>query len=224
MKKKVVCSLLAAAMAVSMTACGSGSASTAASTSGSSGTSSTSAAADSSAEAASTSSGSTEAEAVTSGSTAAEAVASASTAATGESAAVKATGDKPTIAFVPKVMGQAWWDYVQKSVESWSSEAGIDVIYKGPTEIDAAAQVQIMTDLDYIPQTDLNTDEDIINFQNGLLDLPSMTLKPHDPAVLSTIQIPCDWTGKDTPTPVFDRYLETLSNGDPAIRTFLLDL
>ena len=147
MKKKVVCSLLAAAMAVSMTACGSGSASTAASTSGSSGTSSTSAAADSSAEAASTSSGSTEAEAVTSGSTAAEAVASASTAATGESAAVKATGDKPTIAFVPKVMGQAWWDYVQKSVESWSSEAGIDVIYKGPTEIDAAAQVQIMTDL-----------------------------------------------------------------------------
>lgn len=147
MKKKVVCSLLAAAMAVSMTACGSGSASTAASTSGSSGTSSTSAAADSSAEAASTSSGSTEAEAVTSGSTAAEAIASASTAATGESAAVKATGDKPTIAFVPKVMGQAWWDYVQKSVESWSSEAGIDVIYKGPTEIDAAAQVQIMTDL-----------------------------------------------------------------------------
>lgn len=82
---------------------------------------------------------------------------------------------------------------------------------------------QIMTDLNYIPQTDLNTDEDIINFQNGLLDLPSMTLKPHDPAVLSTIQIPCDWTGKDTPTPVFDRYLDTLSNSDPAIRTFLLE-
>ena len=57
------------------------------------------------------------------------------------------TGDTPTIAFVPKVMGQAWWDYVQKGVEEWSKDTGYDVIYKGPTEIDAAAQVQIMTDL-----------------------------------------------------------------------------
>ena len=44
-------------------------------------------------------------------------------------------------------MGQAWWDYVQSGVEEWSSEKGIDVIYKGPTEVDAAAQVQIMTDI-----------------------------------------------------------------------------
>lgn len=55
--------------------------------------------------------------------------------------------DVPKIAFVPKVMGQAWWDNVQKNVEEWATETGIEVIYKGPTEIDAAAQVQIMTDL-----------------------------------------------------------------------------
>lgn len=58
-----------------------------------------------------------------------------------------ADSDVPTIAFVPKVMGQAWWDYVQTGVEAWSAETGYDVIYKGPTEVDAAAQVQIMTDL-----------------------------------------------------------------------------
>ncbi len=58
-----------------------------------------------------------------------------------------ADGEKPTIAFVPKVMGQAWWDYVQSGVESWAASSGYDVIYKGPTEVDAAAQVQIMTDL-----------------------------------------------------------------------------
>lgn len=63
------------------------------------------------------------------------------------SAEDKPAGDVPTIAFVPKVMGQAWWDYVQSGVEEWSSEKGIDVIYKGPTEVDAAAQVQIMTDI-----------------------------------------------------------------------------
>lgn len=53
----------------------------------------------------------------------------------------------PTIAFVPKVEGQAWWDYVHSGVDAWAADNGIDVIYKGPTEIDAAAQVQIMTDL-----------------------------------------------------------------------------
>ncbi|MBQ8971409.1 MAG: substrate-binding domain-containing protein [Lachnospiraceae bacterium] len=57
------------------------------------------------------------------------------------------SGDTPTIAFVPKVEGQAWWDYVHSGVDEWAAEKGIDVIYKGPTEIDAAAQVQIMTDL-----------------------------------------------------------------------------
>ena len=55
--------------------------------------------------------------------------------------------DKPTIAFVPKVMGQAWWDYVESGVHEWEEETGYEVIYKGPTTVDAAAQVQIMTDL-----------------------------------------------------------------------------
>lgn len=54
----------------------------------------------------------------------------------------------PVIAFVPKVIGQAWWDYVRDGgVMKWAEETGIEVKYQGPTEIDAAAQVQIMTDL-----------------------------------------------------------------------------
>lgn len=58
-----------------------------------------------------------------------------------------AESETPTIAFVPKVIGQAWWDHVQENVEEWAADEGIDVIYKGPTDTDAAAQVQIMTDL-----------------------------------------------------------------------------
>jgi len=60
------------------------------------------------------------------------------------------TSDKgtPVIAFVPKVIGQAWWDYVRDGgVTKWSQDNGIEVKYQGPTEVDAAAQVQIMTDL-----------------------------------------------------------------------------
>ena len=35
--------------------------------------------------------------------------------------------------------GQAWWDHVQENVEEWAADEGIDVIYKGPTDTDAAA-------------------------------------------------------------------------------------
>ena len=58
-----------------------------------------------------------------------------------------AESETPTIAFVPKVTGQAWWDHVQENVEEWAADEGIDFIYKGPTDTDAAAQVQIMTGL-----------------------------------------------------------------------------
>lgn len=87
------------------------------------------------------------------------------------------------------------------------------------------AYQHIVTDLSYIGQDDLNADEDIISFRNGLLSLKGTTpfLIPHTPAVLSTIQIPCDWIGHDTPTPVFDRYLHTLTNGDPQLQQLLLE-
>ena len=50
-----------------------------------------------------------------------------------------AESETPTIAFVPKVTGQVWWDHVQENVEEWAADEGIDVIYKGPTDTDAAA-------------------------------------------------------------------------------------
>ena len=65
--------------------------------------------------------------------------------------------DGPVIAFVPKVIGQAWWDYVKTGVEAWAEETGYEVIYKGPTSVDSAEQVQIMTDL-------VNQDIDVLCF------------------------------------------------------------
>ena len=64
---------------------------------------------------------------------------------------------KPVIAFVPKIIGQAWWDYVQVGVEEWSEETGYEVMYKGPVDVDAASQVQILTDV-------INTKPDILCF------------------------------------------------------------
>ena len=83
----------------------------------------------------------------------------------------------------------------------------------------------IMSDLSYLSQDDLNADEDIINFQNGLLRVSGadMTLLPHTPEVRSTIQIPCNWSEEPNETPVFDRYLNTLTNGDEAVKALLLE-
>lgn len=83
----------------------------------------------------------------------------------------------------------------------------------------------IVTDLNYISQDELDADEDLINFRNGLLKITAdeLTLMPHSPQVLSTIQIPCDWKGKDTPTPVFDKYIHTLTNGNAAVKQLLLE-
>lgn len=89
----------------------------------------------------------------------------------------------------------------------------------------AEAYNQVITDLNYVSQDDLNANEDLINFQNGLLRITesNATLVPHSPDILSTIQIPCSWTGRETPTPVFDRYMLTLTNGDKAIEQLLLE-
>jgi len=82
----------------------------------------------------------------------------------------------------------------------------------------------LTTDLNYVSQDDLNADESIINFTNGLLRVTAteLTLLPHSPDVLSTVQIPCRWTGHSAPTPVFDGYMNTLTNKDWAILILLL--
>ena len=72
----------------------------------------------------------------------------------------------------------------------------------------------LLTDNFFVAEEDLNADEDVINFQNGLLRLSDMTLLPHSPEVLSTIQLPCCWPENPVDTPVYDRYMRMLTGGD----------
>ncbi len=83
----------------------------------------------------------------------------------------------------------------------------------------------LVSDLDHVEQDKLDADETLINFQNGLLRVTDkeLSLIPHTPDVYSTIQIPCRWIGQQQPTPVFDQYLKTLTNGDNAVAQLLLE-
>ena len=66
---------------------------------------------------------------------------------------------------------------------------------------------------------ELNADETLINFKNCLLRVTadSLTSIPHTLNVYSTIKIPCNWTGKPSPTPEFDSYMDTLTNREKAV-------
>lgn len=83
----------------------------------------------------------------------------------------------------------------------------------------------LTTDLNYVSQDELNADESLINFTNGLLRVTAteLTLLPHSSEVLSTIQIPCRWTGHPEPTPIFDQYITDFTSGDKAIEQLLLE-
>lgn len=79
----------------------------------------------------------------------------------------------------------------------------------------------LTTDDNWTSSRELNADENIINFKNGILHLDTMKLEPHSPRYLSTIQIPCDWTDVDTPTPIYDDFIRTLTDNDESIQLLL---
>ena len=81
--------------------------------------------------------------------------------------------------------------------------------------------LDLSTDGHYVDASELDTDENIINFKNGVLRLDTMTLEPHSPDVKSTIQIDCEWSEKDIETPIYDNYIKTLVNSDPKTIHFL---
>lgn len=81
----------------------------------------------------------------------------------------------------------------------------------------------LKTDLTFVDESLLNADENIINFQNGLLYLNEMKLYPHSPDVLTTIQIPCNYDPDNRQAPVFTKFLQELTEGDKEKAELLLE-
>lgn len=75
----------------------------------------------------------------------------------------------------------------------------------------------LTTDVNCINADLLNSNEDIINFKDGLLNIHTGELLNHTPDVLSTIQIPANYTdviNSPDNAPVFDDYINTLCDGN----------
>lgn len=56
-------------------------------------------------------------------------------------------------------------------------------------------------------------DPNYLNFKNGMLDLRTLELGPHDPDFYSTVQLSCDWI-PHAECPTFDRFLEEVAYED----------
>lgn len=83
--------------------------------------------------------------------------------------------------------------------------------------------VDLMTDLNFISQDELNNNENIINFKNGLYDIKRKVLIPHTPKIITTIQIPCNWNDdEEVNAPIFMSYINRLTNNDDAKKSLLL--
>lgn len=97
------------------------------------------------------------------------------------------------------------------------------VPYLVSTRVINEAFNQLMMETSFITHEQLDAQEQFINFENGLLHLPTMVLYPHSPAVYSTIQIPCQWTGEKQETPIFDQYLQDMFGDDEESKTTLME-
>lgn len=83
-------------------------------------------------------------------------------------------------------------------------------------------QKVLVMNTEYVRLDALNRDEEIINFKNGIFNITNEKLLPHSTEYLSTVQINCEWHDEKKETPVFDKYLSTLSGGDKEVEEFLL--
>lgn len=88
-------------------------------------------------------------------------------------------------------------------------------------DVDEVFKIICCDNVSYNPDM-LDADENMINFENGLLYLDTMELKPHTPDILSTIQIPCKWNSTADFAPVFKGFLNTLTSGNKEVQRLLM--
>lgn len=85
---------------------------------------------------------------------------------------------------------------------------------------------ELMTDYADTSENDLNSNQDIINFLNGILNIKTGELLPHSPEYLTTIQIPCNWNPDLSldDAPIFKGFIDTLTSGNIDDQTTILEI
>ena len=86
--------------------------------------------------------------------------------------------------------------------------------------------IDLTTEMKFVDYEELNANEDIINFEDGILNLKTWELEPHNPKYLSTIQIPAKYREiekADATAIEFEKYMMKLCNEDADTYILLLE-
>lgn len=88
-----------------------------------------------------------------------------------------------------------------------------------------AVKDEIMSDYSGVKETDFNSDENIIAFSNGVLDLRTKELKPHNKEYLISrvVDAPYVKNCDDLKAPVFFKFLDELVSGDEGKKKCILE-
>ena len=86
----------------------------------------------------------------------------------------------------------------------------IPVVYQKDAQIAEAQRTVFELGMKIHSFEDLDSEERFINFKNGLYDVAQKKLIPHDPAVLSTIQLNFDYDPGARSMPVFTKFMKDL--------------
>lgn len=134
---------------------------------------------------------------------------------------IKSNGDKPSCLFYDCVNGV--YKIIDKNLFLGEIKKHIEAVDENlvKSRVLEEAYKLLVTDRARISADELNINQDIINFTNGVLKLSTMEMLPHSPEYLSTNQIPCDYNPNAGDCPVFKEYLRTLANGDKKIGLLL---
>ena len=108
-----------------------------------------------------------------------------------------------------------FWD---KGVYKQVNKSGIKAIIKDyipsskqtTTKLNDVADLLLATNENVHAISEIDNDEQYINFKNGLLDIRTKTLIPHDTDILSTVQYPFDYDPSNNHHPWFDKYIRDL--------------
>ena len=81
----------------------------------------------------------------------------------------------------------------------------------------------ILSDPNFVTSEELDADENIVNFKNGILRLDTNRLTPHSPDIYSTVQLDCDWDLDNLKSPTFDAFMHDLCGDDMSTYTLLME-
>ncbi|MBQ3183981.1 MAG: hypothetical protein IJB57_09980 [Clostridia bacterium] len=81
----------------------------------------------------------------------------------------------------------------------------------------------ILSDPNFVTSEELDADESIVNFKNGIYHLDTYKMTPHSPDIYSTVQLDCDWDLSNVETPTFDAFMKDLCGDNTDHYTFLME-